>query len=307
MAPVSPTNVFVTASDDGAQVVNLTNNITTPNGVVTQITVDANGVITFGSELAIGYAPNDPDFAASTKTSFFAWHDFRENETGSGRIKIEEAVGTTYVTWDDVENWEDPTLVVNRSTVQFQIDTATGGVKIVWLVVDNNTTSTFGSGHLVGWHARGAGNANFVVLSGLAGETSNEGMTAMSLAASPAPVVGASVNYTTSNIPEFAPGAGLYAQLLYADFGQNLPGFDLVAIGADGCNLHLGGLGQQLSGSFSVTPTSVFNIPAIPPFPGFTVYFQAFALFDPAFPQPNGLNTFGLLSSNGIASFVQTF
>jgi len=306
VTPVSPANVFATASDDGAFVVNLTNNITTPSGVVTQITVDANGVITFGSELAIGFTPNDPDFAASTKTSFFAWHDFNETESGSGRIKIEETPGTTYVTWDGVENWSVP-AAANTSTVQFQIDTATGGVKIVWLVVDNNTTSTYGSGHLVGWHASSAGNANFVILSGLAGETSNESMTAMSLSAGPNPVVGASVNYTTSNIPEFAPGVGLYAQLLFADFGQNLPGLDLVVIGADGCNLHLAALGQQLAGSFSPTPTSVFNIPSIPNFPGFTVYFQAFSLFDPAIPLPNGLNSFGLTSSNAIASYVSTF
>ena len=308
VAPTTPTNVFATPTDDGNIALTLVTPFSTPNGPVSTLEINSNGAITLGTGAYLGFTPSTAGFGTQVGTTFFAWHDYNENETGSGRIVYEETGGVLYVTWLNVENYA-AAITPNQSTVQFQLDLTSGVVTMVWLTVDTDTTSIYGSAHVVGWKSSAtvANAASQNLATTLPDTNSAVTLLPLTLAASPSPVIGASVNYTTSNIPEFAPGVGLYAQLLYADFGQNLPGFDLVAIGADGCNLHLGGLGQQLAGSFSATPTSVFNIPAIPPFPGFTVYFQAFALFDPAFPQPNGLNAFGLTSSNGIATFVQTF
>ena len=308
VAPVNAANLFGPPSNDGVTSLAPSTPFYTPNGPVSSLTVDANGVITLGTGLDVGYGPSSAGFAAALGTRFFSWHDFNEAEPNSGRIVWEEVGGVLYITWHNVENYSAPGAA-NPSTIQFQLVLASGNVTIVWLAIDSDATSPSGSAHLVGWKSSGADpralSQDLAVT--MPADTHTLGMATLALAAGPAPIVGASVNYVTSNIPEFAPGVGLYAQLLYADFGQNLPGLDLVVIGADGCNLHLGGLGQQMAGSFSPTPMATFNIPVIPPFPGFTVYFQAFALFDPAFPQPNGLNAFGLTSSNGIATFVQTF
>jgi hypothetical protein len=86
-------------------------------------------------------------------------------------------------------------------------------------------------------------------------------------------------------------------------------GLDLGLLGAPGCSGYLASLDLPLSVAPSLTATATttlnFSTPQLPP--GVVVYAQAIALFDPAFPLPNGQNSFGLTTSNGIASYVEPF
>ena len=104
------------------------------------------------------------------------------------------------------------------------------------------------------------------------------------------------------NIPEFAPGAGLYIALNILSLGQvAAPGIDLGFIGAPGCP----GLVQSLDVTQSMVGTSPtqtvsFAVPASVSL-GLQFFSQSAALITPN-SLPNGQNAFGLTTSNGLAS-----
>ena len=315
---VAPTGGATTLTfadvDDGNVAITPSTPIPVPGGVAATWNVSVNGILTAAATAnnPIDYIPSLASLASNTlapNLGFYAWRDFLLNDTVSnGTITREETGGVLYVTWNAVEAYLTGT--VNPSTWQFQVNMTTGDVSIVVASWDPSTNT---NDTLIGCSLAGPSPTptSTVLSTGLPKSLTPTTVTLnpLTLSASPAPIInGAPVTWTTTNIPEFAPGAATYASLLYASFGQDLPGLDLNIIGAPGCKLHLGGLDQQLAAGFTATSTSTFSTP-IPGFvpPGLTVFFQAYALFDPAFPLPNGQNSFGLLSSNGIASLAQTF
>ena len=118
----------------------------------------------------------------------------------------------------------------------------------------------------------------------------------LSLAASPAPVLGGTTNLTTSNVP--APGLGLTA----ISFAQiPAPGIDLAIIGMPGCALLVDPINAVLS-TLVGTPSGVvaLGIPSSPTVVGAQLFCQSLAL-DPTFP-----NSFGAISSNAVAMTVGT-
>lgn len=306
------TNLFATASDDGTAILTLGTPLSTPQGPVSQISVSANGIVTLNN---VGnsngdFSPTGPEFATGAGAAFYAWHDYNEADTGSGRIKGEQVGNVLYLTWDNVDSW--PTGVANTSTMQFQLDLTTGVVTTVWVTVDTNTTSTFGSQHLVGWKASGAVTDNGSIVLSTALPLTNQGETVpMALAASGLPIStpssGSVVTYTTSSMPEFAPGAGIYVGINIVSLtGIPAPGVDLVIIGAPGCNALVGTLDiiQNMVGVTS-TQAVTFPIPAGVP-AGLDLFSQSAALIAPN-SLPNGQNAFGLTTSNAIRSNIQQF
>ncbi|MCU0862489.1 MAG: hypothetical protein MUC36_01735 [Planctomycetes bacterium] len=133
---------------------------------------------------------------------------------------------------------------------------------------------------------------------------------ALVLAASPAPVstgvLGTVVTYTTSNIPEFAPGSGIYVGMNVLSLGQAALGVDLVVIGAGGCKAYISSLDftQTMVGATS-TQTVSFTVPTSIT-AGFELYSQSVALMLP-FSLPNGQNAFGLTVSNGVRQRIDSF
>lgn len=307
-AYIAPTGgaTSLVAADDGVQTVTLPSSFPTSYGPVTQISVASNGIIGLGPNGNPGADFNltGPEFAASLANAFFSWHDYNPAEVGSGAIKT-ELVGPLFcVTWDGVENYSAP-AALNPGTIQFQLNLATGAVTMVWSVVNTDITSTFGSSHLVGWKAGGAvtdPGTQVLATTPLA----NQGdLRPMEISVAPAPIIGTTITYTTSNIAENVPGSGLFIGLNVISVGAN-PGVDLGIIGAPGCNFYLNSL-DLLTALVGLSPiqTNSFTIPIGAPI-GFQLFSQSVSLFAPN-SLPNGQNAFGLTSSNYVTSTLNTF
>ncbi len=286
-----------------------------PAGPVSQLWIAANGMVSMA---------NNPDFASYVPTvntflncavdAFWSWHDFNPSEAGSGPVTYHEAVvgpdTIAYITWNAVENY--PTAFVNPSTLQFQLNLSTGVVKLVWQTMDGNTTSPFGSAHLIGWSPAGPSqdSGSITLATALPLLTYSVDIPAIALAASPAPIStpggGTVVTYTTSNMPEFAPGLGVRIGLNILSLGQLPAGLGLGFLGAPGCSAYVPSLDftQAMVGP-SGTNSVLLPVPANLP-PGTQIYSQSIGLIQPN-SLPNGQNAFGMVTSNGVRTYISSF
>ena len=211
------------------------------------------------------------------------------------------------VTFDAVEyNGGSPTQ--SPSTFQFQVDLATGTVRMVWLSFSGSSST---SDALVGCTLAGTGltpvstalaTANPVVL-----QPDSAPMVPMTLSASPAPVINPSttVTYTLSGIQENSPGSNLYIAGLFFSLSPFPAGFDILNVGlttVPGCNVYLGTLDASIGGANTV-PTISWSLDfSAPGFtPGLVIAAQAVSLFNGAFPLANG-EAGGYLLSNAVNS-----
>ncbi|MBL8751842.1 MAG: hypothetical protein JNK15_00970 [Planctomycetes bacterium] len=308
-------NLTAAAADDLEVVVTPSVAFPAPSGPQAQVRVHTNGLVSWGAAAQTfpgtnSYTPTPAGFLGGVNAGIYAWHDYNEAEAGSGRIKREEVVvgsdTVLMITWDNVENYSTP-LGVNPSTMQIQMNLSTGVVTIVWTTVDSNTTSTFGSSHLVGYSAAGVSNdgGSVDLATSLPFLISSQNVSALALAAAPVvTTAGGTVTYTTNNIPEFAPTSGLFVAVHIISLGQvPAPGLDLGFLGAPGCSALIATLDftQAMVGA-SNSQAVTFPFPAGLPV-GFGIYSQSAALFAPN-TLPNGQNAFGMTTSNGIASTI---
>jgi hypothetical protein len=300
-------------SDDSETTVLPSVPLPTPAGAQSTLFIHGNGMVSAGSNNGIApnnYQPNAAGFLNAPATAFFSWHDYNTSEAGSGQIKYEEAstpAGTiAYVTWDNVESYSNP-LAPNPSTLQFQLNLTTGDVAIVWVSIDGNNTSIYGSAHLIGYSSAGPSSdpGSVTLATTPPFVTSVNNLTAMELRAAPAPVssasLGTAVVYSTTNIPEYATGAGIYVGLTAFSLGQVPGGLDLGFLGAPGCSAYILSLDfTQTMVGVSSSNSVTLNLPA--GLPVLQIYAQSVALV-----QPGSLNAFGLTVSNGILSQIAPF
>jgi hypothetical protein len=284
-------------ADDGVVTYNLTSGtFPTAQGPQSSVLVSGNGIIAWGG-IAMdypgtqSYAPTPTGFLNSTLGGIYAWHDYNVAEAGSGQILAEELGGVLYVTFNGVESYANPETA-NPSTLQFQLDLATGGVRIVFVSVDGNASSIYGSGHLIGVSSPGASaNPGSVVLATASAAqllTQNPEMMPLALAATTRPVLGTTWNLTTSNVP----ATGLIGVDV---LGVGDPGIDdLFFLGAPGCGLRSSI--DSTSGWFVTGGTHTYSlaIPNNPTLLNFNVYTTS-AVFQ--VPQ---INAFGAITSNGV-------
>src|SRR5690606_13413881 len=129
----------------------------------------------------------------------------------------------------------------------------------------------------------------------------------VTLSAAPRPVIHPStvVTYTADNLPEFAPGSGVYIGTIVLRVDPVMSGFDLTGIltTMPGCNAYIASLDLDLGGQASLTPSMswAFNYVSGIFAPGDVIAAQAVALFDPSTPLANG-ESGGFLFSNGVLS-----
>lgn len=310
----SATAAVLPPSDDGQTAVNLPQPLPTPFGNTSVLWVHSNGIVACGPGIDGGSwntPPNDftpgPAFRHAPDTAFFAWHDWNPAEPGSGRIRTEvvpiAGENVLCVTWLDVENF--PAGVSNRGTFQFQFGLATGRVDYVWSWIDPDTSSPFGSSHLVGFSPGGPSLDRPALAVGAAAVTAPD-LWPLALAASPPPVStpasGTLVSYSLAAVPSVGPGNDVRLGFLALGFTAT-EGIDLAAVGAPGCSL--------LLGAFDITYLVGGTTPSLGvavPFPaglpaGLEVHAQALALAQPAVVG-SWVNTLGIVTSNGLTSHV---
>lgn len=309
VAPSGASSVltFAPNNDDGVVTVALSAPFPTPSGAVTTLHVHSNGNVWTGDNsvaLSSGYTPSTADLLNAPHLGWWSWHDYDPSEPGSGPVRYEEIGGTCYITWDGVESY--PSGVANPGTMQFQFDTTTGTVSIVWAALASDASSLFGSAHVVGYSPGGPSfdGGNLAAQLGSPFQTL-PGMSPLTLAASPAPIFtvgGPSVpiTYTVTNVPDAAPPFGIGIGLLAFSVAP-APGIDLGFVGAPGCSLNIASFDVVLSLPSSA-PTSSLTLAVPQPLAaGLSFWSQAIALFPPG-SLPNGQNAFGALTSNGLQS-----
>ena len=127
------------------------------------------------------------------------------------------------------------------------------------------------------------------------------------LSAAPAPVAGTTFTFSQAGIPEAAPSTGIYFGVVVLSLGQLQPGVALSTLTGgivdSPCNLNVTGLDVTLA-YVSPTPTDssvTFAVPATAP-AGVLLYAQSAALISPVAP-----NNAGVVTSNGIRTFINTF
>ena len=108
-----------------------------------------------------------------------------------------------------------------------------------------------------------------------------------------------------SDIPEFAPGSGLYLAATFLSLSPPvIPGLDLGFFGAPGCQMYIASFDIPLMGSLLTPGQSVWlQLPGGLP-PGLEFHAQAFSMFTPN-SLSGGQNAAGLSSSNAVRHIVQ--
>lgn len=132
----------------------------------------------------------------------------------------------------------------------------------------------------------------------------------LTLTASPAPVLnpGTLVTYTVSNIPEYAPGTGIYVPILFLSVTPTPGGVEFLGqlTTVPGCRAYIATLDVSSGLVLSSQPTFQMSVYYYTPLivPGAVIAAQAAAVFDGSFPLPNG-EAGGVVVSNGIRSSMQ--
>lgn len=278
---VTPTAAATTLAvfDDSVVAVTPSIPLSTPFGPFATLQVSGNGIIGFGATPAMdypgtsSYQPTAGGFLNSTLGGFYAWHDYNSSEVGSGPVVSEEVGGTLYVTYNGVENYSTP-AALNPSTLQFQLDLATGVTRIVWVSVDSNTTSSFGSAHLVGVSGPGASRDPGSVDLATAALVTTAEFNSLALTASNRPVQGAAASTWDLVLSNVQPTAVIGVDI----FGISDPGIldlGLFGLGQAGCQLraNLDVVNAWLaSGS---THNYSLTIPPSPSLNNFEIYTQS--------------------------------
>ncbi len=284
------------------------------SGPVPVLSVCSNGFVSMAAEPSgneLGAWGSAQSLVQQVVPSFRSNADYDAN---FGTVWAEEilvgGMPTLTITWDNVERFD---LTTNPETFQFQMNLVTGTVTIVW-----QSMTTIGGHDLVVGYAPGGpnldpGSRNFTTALPLT-TAPDIRLRPLTLSATPGPVVGplgGPVTYTVRNIPELQPLSGIHLGALFlsgAPAAGN--GIELSSLGAPGCFLHLGGLdleiplGLVFGNDTASTQISFANAPVLA---DQRIYFQAAALFDPSFPLPNGQNSFGLVTSNGLRSVIGSY
>lgn len=279
-----------------------------PGGVAPQWTVSSNGVLTAAAvgNQTTAYAATLAATATATGLAWYNWRDYNPSATGSGKVKTEEAGGVLYVTFDGVYEFGS----TSPATFQWQVNLGTGDVTMIWvsMATTTNTTTMVVGSTLAGVSAVPT-SQNFATASPFVMALPAT-LAPLSLSASPAPVINPSttVTYTITNIPEFAPGSGLYLSAVFLSVGPVPGGLDLTGIltTLPGCRAYISSLDLGIGAAVTVLPTNSVPFTFVaPPFtPGTAIAAQAVALFDPSFPLLNGENR-GFVFSNGLLSVTQ--
>jgi hypothetical protein len=258
-----------------------------PGGSTTSLSVCANGYVAVAAGNTTSGTPTAATMLAAPQTAWWNWHDYNPQAAGSGQVKFEQVGPVAFVTWDGVFD-NGGTTPASASTFQFQLDTASGIVHLVF-----QATSTGGNARLVGYSPGGAsadpGNTDLSAALPLTFTTAANDVQPLVLAGVSRPVIGTTWSLNVSNVP----AAGTIGIDVFgvADAGI----LDLGFLGAPGCGARAS---LELLNAWVVAgPTHGYSLalPNDPTLVSLHVFTQGVVL------QP-GVNTLlgGVITSNGI-------
>lgn len=310
VAPTAAAVVLPLTDDDEISTPALATPFPYEGGVAATFAVCSNGIVSVAPGNSLSYAPDLATMLNNPQTAWYSWHDYDPGAALGGRVLFEEIGAVTYITWDgvlDIVGWPVP----SASTFQFQFDSATGTVTLVYLRVSaENIPSLAAQPHLVGYSPGGVSNvpAGVSFATDLTISFGSYQLDPLWLWPSgkliSTPWSGSTVTYFTSNIPEFTPGSSVFVALQVLSFSQLPdPGVDLAFLGAPGCDVRVAALDILLPMVATTNLQSVdVDLDAGVP-PGLFVYSQSAALFVPN-TLANGQNDGGLTTSNMLAQRV---
>ncbi|MFY9343052.1 MAG: discoidin domain-containing protein [Planctomycetota bacterium] len=289
--PPSAGATALALTDNSQLAVTLSAPFAYPGGSTTSLMVCSNGFVSVATGNGTGTTPSATTMLAASQTGWWAWHNYNPAAVGSGQVKFEQVGAIAFVTWDGVYD-SGGTSPANANTLQFQFDTGSGAVHLVF-----QGMSGLGNGHLVGYSPGGAsvnpGNTDLsaalpgtIVLGG-------SDILPLTLAGGTRPVIGNPWTLNVTNVP----ATGTLGVEIFGVADPNIP--DLGFLGAPGCpsRASLDVLNVWLVAGASHSYTWV--LPNVPAIVGVHVYTQA-AVLQPGVNQLLG----GVITANGIDGAV---
>jgi len=218
-----------------------------------------------------------------------AWHDYAPQlgAPGSGVIFAASPAGAT-VTWLNVPN---SGAAPGTSTFQVQFK-PNGTVHMLW-----QNLSTNGNGYLIGWSRGGGasdpGNTDLTTALPVGIQVCGTAPQLIELSIDARPILGTTIQQTTSNIASSTPFGVLVTSL-----DQAIPAIDLASFGMEGCFAHTSsGVNQLWFPAGASTVSIPLAIPSHPSFMGVSLVTQSYSYLPP-------LTSLGMIASNGILLFL---
>lgn len=267
-----------------------------PGGSTTVLTICSNGFVWMQPNASADPSPTAAELFGNAARLLPFWADLLpDGATNVHNVfaEVDTANNQAYVTWAQV-----PTAAGGVCSMQVQFDLNTDSVNLTYGTVTAPTAAIVGWTPGSGVSVVNAGSRDISATIPGGFSTTSVERNPLSLSAAPAPVLGSTVTYTTSNIR-----ANLSLSALLLSFGSTAP-VPLIAYGFDspGCSWYL-----DLSSMFPVGGLMVLNpsdsvligIPTDPALANVDVFFQSVSVAPAEVPS-------GLITSNAIRSHLNT-
>jgi hypothetical protein len=279
----SPSAVQLALTDDSVTTVNLAGILPYPGSGTAALEVCSNGFVSVAAGNGNAWTPAAAGWLGSVQARWGCWHDWNPVAPGSGKVKFEQIGMVAYVTWDGVYSYN----TTAPNTWQLQFDLNTGNVTYVF-----QSMVASGNGWLVGYAAAAPNTdlGNLDLSAALPGTFRTSADNAVALASTGTlPQLGTTLTLTSSNYP-----ASSLLGLQLVGLQRFDPGIDLAILGMPGCLQHASL--ESLTPVFPVggQASYLLPIPNNPSLMGFQLTGQAVAFV-------NGVNSAGLVTSNGVA------
>ncbi len=267
-----------------------------PGGTTSTLTICSNGFIWMQPNTSTDFSPTNAELFTNAARLCPMWCDgVPDGATNVQNVfaEVDAVANKAYVSYVNIPIFGG---VGGTMNVQVELDLTSGAIEYRYGAISCGNVS------IVGW-APGtplsvvdAGSIDISAQLAAGFGTQSTEQVALALATTTPPVIGSAVTFSASNIPATSP-----LSVYVCSAGQTNPGLDLGSIGAPGCAAYVT-LPEIFAVDLLTNPTAsaTFTIPADPFFVGQSFYSQAVS-FDA------GANAFGMITSNGISSVMNSF